>query len=132
MKRCYFGCVEGENTGISVIEKNIKEAKKELFRLLRDDFGLWYWTDMRVRWQKGARIDDLPIGHAFLSEEEIQDGVERGAYGFFEEGTCRQCGEMGFIYGVEQPPYAVCEICHDELPKSDALPIDPISKDGED
>ncbi|MCK4545137.1 hypothetical protein KAU43_06325 [candidate division WOR-3 bacterium] len=116
-KRCYFGCVEGELTGVSVISNNIKDAKKLLFEILTLDHGLECWTDMRVRWQRKARIEKYPIGFAFLSEEEIQEGVECGAYGFYEEGTCRSCGEITFIYSIDKPPFAVCDDCCEECLK---------------
>ncbi len=118
-KKCYFGCIEGENTGIAVVAEDLKQAKKFLWHVLSQDYGGEDYIDMRVRMMRNARIQDLPVGHVFMSEEELQDGVERGAYGYLEEGgICKRCGKSGYVEHINEPPYAVCMECPTVAPPS--------------
>lgn len=83
----YFG--DGDY-GYAIIACSVKEARKLLWQNsdVRDcceDL----WINLDPKWIKGAKVDDLPIGHTV----EAVDGVKRDVYSYAYEAQCPICGK---------------------------------------
>lgn len=86
MKRGYFVYPDDEFWGIGVVAETAKEAKKLAFasgELIDVD-----WIDIRVRWERTAEVEELPIGVVM----DMRIGLLCGLYGFVDGFTCDECG----------------------------------------
>jgi len=91
MKRGYFVYPDGEPWGIGVVATTAKEAKNFAFasgELIDVD-----WIDIRVRWERSAEVEVLPIGVVM----DMRTGLLCGLYGFVEGYTCDGCGKEDIL-----------------------------------
>lgn len=87
MKRGYFVYPDDEFWGVGVVAPSAKEAKKLAFasgELIDTD-----WIDIRVRWERTAEVEELPIGVVM----DMRTGLLCGLYGFVEGYKCDECGK---------------------------------------
>ena len=85
MKRGYFVYPADECWGVGVVAETAKEAKKLAFasgELIDVD-----WIDIRVRWEREADVEELPIGVV----TDMRTGLLCGLYGFVEGYKCDGC-----------------------------------------
>ena len=102
MKRGYFVHPDDEFWGIGVVATTAKEAKKLAFtsgELIDVD-----WIDIRVRWERSARVEELPIGIV----SNMRTGLLCGLYGWIE-GKCERCGVETVLR--ECKGEALCDEC---------------------
>jgi hypothetical protein len=86
MKRGYFVHPQDESWGLGVVATTAKEAKNIAFasgELIDVD-----WIDLRVRWERSAEVEELPIGIVI----DMRLGLLCGLYGFVEGYKCDECG----------------------------------------
>ena len=85
-KRGYFVHNSDEWCGFAVVATSAKEAKK----IMHDsgELSIGDWIDIRVRWMRDAKVDDLPIGMV----ADDRDALIRGLYGTLAEYPCDECG----------------------------------------
>jgi hypothetical protein len=86
MKRGYFVQPQDESWGLGVVATTAKEAKNIAFasgKLIDVD-----WIDIRVRWERSAEVEVLPIGIVI----DMPQGLLCGLYGFIEGCKCDECG----------------------------------------
>jgi hypothetical protein len=103
MKRGYFVYPDDELWGIGVVARTAKEAKNIAFasgKLIDVD-----WIDLRVRWERTAKIEKLPIG--IVSDMHI--GLLCGLYGFVEGYKCDECGAGTVLHLCNDK--ALCDDC---------------------
>jgi hypothetical protein len=111
-KRAYYVGEKDSEYGIAVIASNAKEAKKLAFGVEPlDDVE---WIDLRVRWNKRAIIDDLPVGFVF-NDDRVLEGVHRHVYAFADYFTCPNCGAEDVRVEEIYDDVFGCEQCEDDL-----------------
>lgn len=118
-KRCYFVECKWADVGVSVIASSAKEAKKIAFNGYLAQYDA-EWIQLRVEWQKKVTdIEDLPIGYIFDEEEQMMDGLYRGAYAWIEYATCPNCGtEDTRVHEIYDNVFG-CDNCEDKLTPKD-------------
>jgi len=86
-KRGYFVHNSDEWWGFAVVATSAKEAKK----IMHDsgELSIGDWIDIRVRWMRDAKVDDLPIGVV----TDDRDALIRGLYGGITDYPCDECGK---------------------------------------
>lgn len=85
MKRGYFVYPQDEFWGVGVVASSAKEAKNIAFasgELIDVD-----WIDIRVRWERTAEVEVLPIGVV----SDMRTGLLCGIYGYVEGYKCDDC-----------------------------------------
>jgi len=86
-KRGYFVHNEDEWSGFAVVATSAKEAKKIVYN--SNELLIGDWIDIRVRWVRDAKVDDLPIGMV----TDDRDALIRGLYGGITDYPCDECGK---------------------------------------
>jgi len=84
MKRGYF-VYEKEEEGIWVVATTAKDAKNIAYSSGEIDCD---WIDMRVRWERDAEVDPIPMGVVL----DMREGLLCGLYGHIEGYNCDECG----------------------------------------
>jgi hypothetical protein len=103
MKRGYFVYPSDEFWGVGVVASSVKEAKKLAFassELIDVD-----WIDIRVRWQRSAEVEELPIGVV----TDMHTGLLCGLCGFIEGYKCDSCGKEDVLKLCSSK--ALCDDC---------------------
>lgn len=103
MKRGYFVYPDGEFWGIGVVASTAKEAKNIAFtsgELIEVD-----WIDIRVRWQRSAEVDVLPVGIV----QDWHTGLLCRLYDFIEGDKCDNCGKEEVL--TLRNGKALCDDC---------------------
>ena len=85
-KRGYFVYNPDDDHGFPIIATSAKEAKKIAWKDSEIDCE---WIDIRVRWKRNTKVDDLPIG--YVKDEML--AIRRGIYDWLEDATCDICNE---------------------------------------
>lgn len=85
MKRGYFVYPADEFFGVGVVTSSTKEAKKLAFT--SGELTDVDWIDVRVRWERSAEVEELPIGVVM----DMRQGLLCGLYGFIEGYKCDEC-----------------------------------------
>lgn len=86
MNRGYFAHGGDDSAGFAVVAPTAKAAKKIAYESGELDAA---WFDIRVRWQRDAEVDDLPVG--MVTDARV--GLLCGIYGSLMEYPCDVCGE---------------------------------------
>lgn len=113
MIRGYFVIEEGADYGVGVVAESAKEAKKLAWG--NDVFCDTEWTDLRVSWQKNARVDGLNLGVVELSI----DALKREIYDSLDMFDCPICEKEGYITLIDGK--VMCSDCEDNLPEPSSL-----------
>ena len=103
MKRGYFVHSQDESWGLGVVATTAKEAKNIAFasgELIDVD-----WIDIRVRWERSAEVEELPIGIVI----DMRLGLLCGLYGFVEGYKCDECGAEDVLRLCSGK--ALCDVC---------------------
>jgi hypothetical protein len=103
MKRGYFVYPYDEFWGIGVVAKTAKEAKK--FAFTSGELTDVEWIDIRVRWERAAEVDELPIGVV----RDMHQGLLCGLYEFVEGYRCDLCGVEDVLHLCNSK--ALCDDC---------------------
>ncbi|NOQ37380.1 hypothetical protein GQ472_00700 [archaeon] len=97
IKRAYFVCVDGDDTGVGVIAMSVREAKIIGYHQLRVTECIELsWIDLRVGWRRNISPDtirDIPVGAV---TDAIQ-GIEIGLYGGVWDMDCPICGKSEYV-----------------------------------
>ena len=102
---------------VSVVATSAKEAKNIAYKSGKLIYGDTGWIDIRVKWQRDAKVDDLPIG--VLHDD--REGLLRGIYGFVVGYPCDVCGYDDIPVRCHENR-VICDDCNYRKQKSDALP----------
>lgn len=89
MKRAYFcSGTDDDYGGIAVVASSSNEARRIAWRKAGGDLGACdSYFDVRARWVKDAKIEDLEIGTVI---NDGIDGLRRGVFGWTED-ECPIC-----------------------------------------
>jgi len=110
MKRCYNVYCDDCPYTIGVVSSSLREAKKLVAPILIEE-GDVLWIEIKVKWNKKAKIDDLEKGYIFYPDEsEIYDGIKRGVYTHAEDFPCPKCKLEGYIK-LRKNDEVMCEEC---------------------
>ena len=104
MKRGYFVQGPDDNWGVPVVAHTAKEAKKMVFNFSELDCE---WIELRVKWQRNANVDDMPIGCIYNEELALKIGL----YDYLEGAYCDECRCEGTC--VYDNGKIVCLDCRD-------------------
>jgi len=104
--RAYFVHDQDEAEGQAVIAETAREAKNIAY--YSKNFISSEFTDLRVRWLRGANITGLEKG---IVKDDI-DALKRGMYSDVE-GVREVCGNNGFLSEINGK--AVCGDCYDNI-----------------
>ena len=110
MKRGYIGKEhEDADYCFAIVANTSQEAKKLLYELRHTEGeGDWNWIDLRVRWVRNGKVDDLPIGVI----EDLRIGVESEIFTYIEEFPCDECCCDGRVQMYKGE--LLCESCYDK------------------
>jgi len=90
-KRCYNVYCDYCPYTIGVVASSAREAKKLVAPILMEE-GDVEWIEIKVQWNKNAKIDDIENGHIFYPDEsDTFEGIKRGVYSHAEDMPCPKC-----------------------------------------
>ncbi len=110
MKRGYLVFVSDEEYVVAVVATSSKEAKK--LAIKNDIYDLFCdcdFTEIKVKWQKEGKVEDLPIG---VVEDAIK-ALERNIYGYIDGFDCPVCGNETILSNINGK--VMCSECEDKL-----------------
>jgi len=90
MKRGYFAEEKDGDFGFPIVATSAREAKKIAATISELDCE---FIDIRVRWIRDAKVDDLPVGYF---DNEIE-GLRRGMFDYLENDICDECGKDDYV-----------------------------------
>lgn len=109
-KRGYYGvCHPDADYGFAIIANNGKQAKQLLYDY--QDVGSeceWNWIDIRIKWNKDAKVEHLPIGVI----TDLRIGLECGIFAYISDFECDKCGCEGDVQLYKGK--VLCESCYDK------------------
>jgi hypothetical protein len=107
VKRGYFVAGKDEDYGVAVVATTAREAKK----LANGDDSMIDvdFVDIRVRWMRESKVDDLPIG---VIEDDML-AVRRGVYTYLTGGVCDVCHTANDVQSYKGQ--AVCQDCLEKI-----------------
>jgi len=106
MKRGYFVYEKDELEGIGVVATTAKEAKNIAYSSGEIDCD---WIDMRVRWERDAEVDPIPMGVVL----DMREGLLCGLYGYVEGCKCDDCGADTVLRAHDGR--ALCDECIEKV-----------------
>ncbi len=94
MKRGYFLFKAGEDCGGAVVATSVKEAKRFAWANKEEWCDPYCeYTDVRVRWVRDSKVDNLPIGYV----SDLMAALKAGIYGYVIEAECPECKDQDTV-----------------------------------